>query len=367
MEHDNEKLDKLKEELAKTPSNKATQGHLGLLKAKIANIEDTITQKKKGTGSSWGGYSVKKSGDGTVVLVGYPSVGKSTLLNYLTNAESEVAAYDFTTLDVIPGMLAHRDVNLQILDVPGLVTGAASGKGRGKEVLAVARIADLLLIIVDAKKDTNQFKNMKKELYDSGIRMNVSKPNVKIIKKDRGGIMINSSVRLTKITRDTIRSVLKGYRISNADLIIHDNIDDNELIDVIRANRIYVKMFVVLNKIDAISETQKETLLRDFRKEDVISISARNEENLDMLKDKIIDKIGYLRIYTKPLGKEADMSDPLIMRKGNTIHDVCKKLNRSFNKDFKFAKIWGKSAKFPGQQKNLDHRIMDKDIIELHT
>ena len=86
-----------------------------------------------------------------------------------------------------------------------------------------------------------------------------------------------------------------------------------------------------------------------------------------MLKDKIIDKIGYLRIYTKPLGKEADMSDPLIMRKGNTIHDVCKKLNRSFNKDFKFAKIWGKSAKFPGQQKNLDHRIMDKDIIELHT
>ena len=70
----------------------------------------------------------------------------------ITSAESEVGSYDFTTLDVIPGMLQHRLINLQVLDVPGLVSGAASGKGRGKEVLAVVRIADLVMILVDAAK-----------------------------------------------------------------------------------------------------------------------------------------------------------------------------------------------------------------------
>ncbi|MCK5063001.1 MAG: 50S ribosome-binding GTPase, partial [Candidatus Aenigmarchaeota archaeon] len=105
MSTEEDKIRKLEEEFAKTPSNKGTQHHRGLLKAKIAALKDTGERKASGTGAALGGYAVRKSGDASVALVGFPSVGKSTLLNKITNAESEVGGYDFTTLDVIPGMM----------------------------------------------------------------------------------------------------------------------------------------------------------------------------------------------------------------------------------------------------------------------
>ena len=123
----NKQIKEFEDELKKTKYNKATQGHIGIVKAKIAQLrenQETRTQKK--TGSSEYGYSVRKSGDGTVLLLGFPSAGKSTLLNKLTDAHSEVAAYAFTTLTVIPGMMEYKQAKIQILDVPGIVSGAAS-------------------------------------------------------------------------------------------------------------------------------------------------------------------------------------------------------------------------------------------------
>ena len=83
------------------------------------------------------------------MLVGFPSVGKSTLLNNITNAESKVGAYQFTTLDIVPGVMEHKNAKIQVFDIPGIITGASSGKGRGKEILSVARTADLILVVLD--------------------------------------------------------------------------------------------------------------------------------------------------------------------------------------------------------------------------
>ena len=75
-------------------------------------------------------FSVRKTGDGTVVLLGFPSVGKSTLLNKLTNAKSDIGVYSFTTLRAVPGLMEHKYAKVQIIDLPGIVSGAASGRGR---------------------------------------------------------------------------------------------------------------------------------------------------------------------------------------------------------------------------------------------
>jgi hypothetical protein len=62
------------------------------------------------------------------------SVGKSTLLTMLTGTQSEAAAYEFTTLTCIPGIINYNDAKIQLLDLPGIIEGASEGKGRGRQV-----------------------------------------------------------------------------------------------------------------------------------------------------------------------------------------------------------------------------------------
>ena len=189
------KIKDLEDELRKTKYNKATQGHIGIVKAKIAQLkqkQESRSQKK--TGRSEHGYSVRKSGDASVLLLGFPSAGKSTLLNKLTNADSEVGAYAFTTLSVVPGMMNYKEAKIQILDVPGIVSGAASGKGRGKEVLAVIQNADMVLIVVDVTHPEH-YPAILREVWESRIRLNKKKPEVYITKKAQGGIQIGKTVK----------------------------------------------------------------------------------------------------------------------------------------------------------------------------
>jgi ribosome-interacting GTPase 1 len=124
-----DRIKQIEDEIQKTPYNKATSHHIGKLKAKLSKLkEDAIQRSSKGTKGK--GFHVKKSGDATVVLVGFPSVGKSTLLNDLTNAESKIGEYEFTTLEIIPGIMEYEGAKVQILDIPGIITGASKGEGK---------------------------------------------------------------------------------------------------------------------------------------------------------------------------------------------------------------------------------------------
>ncbi|TKP19266.1 GTP-binding protein, partial [Enterococcus faecalis] len=88
---------------------------------------ETIGQKQAGTG-----FAVRRTGDASIALVGFPSAGKSSLLSTITKTKSMTAAYEFSTLTCIPGVLEYKDTTIQILDLPGIIEGAAGGKGRGK-------------------------------------------------------------------------------------------------------------------------------------------------------------------------------------------------------------------------------------------
>lgn len=86
------------------------------------------------------------------LLIGFPSVGKSTLLNKLTGTFSEVASYEFTTLTCVPGIIYYQGAKIQLLDLPGIIEGAKDGKGRGRQVIAVGRTCDLICIVLDASR-----------------------------------------------------------------------------------------------------------------------------------------------------------------------------------------------------------------------
>lgn len=357
------KVKELEDLIANTKYNKRTQRAIGMYKAQLAKLKE----KDEARGSKKGktdGYAVRKTGDGTVLLLGFPSVGKSTLLNALTNADSEVGAYDFTTLTCIPGLLDYKHAKIQILDVPGIVRGAASGRGRGKEVLAVMRNADLALVIVDVNTPS-QYHAILKEVYDAGIRLNRKRPNVSIRKTARDGIRIGRTVRTPRLDDETIQVILKTMRINNANVLIKENIEDDQLIDVIEDNKKYLPAVIVLNKIDMASRQDVEALMKKIPVD--LAISAKNVEHIEELKELIFHKMDFIRIYMKEPRKEADMKEPMIMFKNCSISDLCDKVHRDFVKKFRFARVWGPSAKFPGQRLTLKHVLKDEDIVEVHV
>jgi len=148
-----DKIADIEREIARTQKNKATEGHLGLLKAKLAKYRNQLIEDASSSSGGKGeGFDVMKSGNARVAMVGFPSVGKSTLLSTVTKTESAQASYEITTLTCIPGVIEFNDAKIQLLDLPGIIEGAAKGKGRGKRVIAVARTADLILMVVDALK-----------------------------------------------------------------------------------------------------------------------------------------------------------------------------------------------------------------------
>ncbi|NJD76067.1 MAG: GTP-binding protein [Candidatus Methanoperedens sp.] len=350
----------VEDEISKTKYNKATEGHIGRLKAKVARLKDEV-QKRASSKSGGEGFSVKKSGDASVVLVGFPSVGKSTLLNSLTGTESEVAAYEFTTLDVVPGALEYKGATVQILDVPGILKGAASGRGRGKEVLAVVRNADLAVIMLDVFQLVH-YEVLVEELNYAGIRINARPPEVTIWKKPKGGVSVNSTVGLD-LDEDTIKSILGEYRIHNANVVIRENITIDQLIDAILGNRKYIPAIVVINKIDLADEYTLRRCREKFP--DALLISADKKVHIEELKEVLYEELGFIRIYLKPQGKPADMDEPLIVRYGSTIGDICDHLHRDFRNRFRYAQVWGDSAKHKGQRAGIDHLLYDNDILTI--
>ena len=128
-----ERIADIEKEMSRTQKNKATESHLGTLKAKLAKLKRELLEPAKGGGNSEErGFEVNRYGHGRVALIGFPSVGKSSLLNQLCGTQSEAAAYEFTTLTCIPGVLYINDAKMQLLDLPGIIEGAADGKGRGR-------------------------------------------------------------------------------------------------------------------------------------------------------------------------------------------------------------------------------------------
>jgi small GTP-binding protein len=357
-----EQIREIEEELAKTDYNKKTQHHIGKLKAKISRLRDEA-ELRRSKGPKTAGYSVRKSGNATVALVGFPSVGKSTLLNKITNAQSEVAAYQFTTLTVVPGLMEHKGAKIQVLDMPGLIKDASKGKGRGKEVLSVVRSADLILLMIDVFETNVQV--LVDELKTANIRLNQRPPDIVIAKKNRGGVIVNFTTKQSTLDEDLVTDMLNEYGHINADIVIREDIVEDQLIDYVSGNRLYMPGLVVINKTDLVQKDYLKQIEKRLKGWKVIPISAERGVGLAKLKDEIYEALRFIRIYMKPQGKEADMVEPLVIKDGSDIGMICDSIHRDFKRNFRYAQIWGKSARFPGQIVGLDHKVADQDVVTI--
>lgn len=363
-------LDKIKViecEMARTQKNKATTTHLGFLKAKLCQLRRELLEPSSSGGGKQPGFEVQKMGDARVGLVGFPSVGKSSMLTALTGVQSEAAAYEFTTLTCIPGVIYHNGIKIQLLDLPGLIAGAATGRGRGRQVIATAKSCDIILMVLDPTKDDAQRDMLTKELETVGIRINRRPPDVSFTRTKGGGLKFNSTVTLTQFDRDQCESVLKSYRIFNADVIVHEDITVDDFIDVIDGNRKYCKCIYVYNKIDLLDLPRIEALARQPM---TVVISIYKKLNLDGLLERLWQEMEVIRVYTKKKGQFPDFKDPIVItpQRGNktmTIENAVGLLHKSLLDEFKNALIWGSSVKYSPTACGLKHVLQDEDVMQI--
>jgi len=332
-----EKIKEIEEEMARTQKNKATEYHLGLLKAKLARYRAQLLEPTSKSGPAGVGFEVQKSGDARVALIGFPSVGKSTLLSKVTQTASETAAYEFTTLTAIPGVIEYKGARIQLLDLPGIVEGASQGRGRGRQVVATAKTADLILVMLDATKSEEQRRLLEIELDAVGIRLNKKKPDVVFKRRTTGGITFNATVKLTRTDEKTVRTILASYKLHNCDVMIREDITTDEFIDILIGTRKYIPCLYVYNKIDAISLEQIDKLARE---EHTVVISCEMDLNLDYLVEKIWEMLGLVKVYTKKRGAHPDLADPICLRRGATIEDICNGIHRSLATNFRYGLVW---------------------------
>lgn len=356
-----EKINEIEREISRTQKNKATEYHLGVLKAKLAKYRAQLMepQGKKEKGE---GFDVMKSGDARVALIGFPSVGKSTLLNILTDTHSESASYEFTTLTCIPGVIQYEGANIQLLDLPGIIEGASQGKGRGRQVIAVARTADLVLMMLDATKGEIQRYLLEKELESVGIRLNKQKPNIYFKEKKTGGISFNATCALTHCDEKLVQMILHEYKIFNAEVLFREDCTTDELIDVISRNRIYLSCLFVYNKIDQVSIEEVDRLARQPHS---VVVSCNMKLNLDYLLEKLWDYLALIRVYTKKRGEPPDFEGGIILRRNASVEHVCHVIHRGLIDIFKYALVWGTSTKYSPQRVGLQHIVHHEDVIQV--
>ncbi|PSK53067.1 GTP-binding protein 1 [Elsinoe australis] len=360
-----EKIKEIEDEMKRTQKNKATEYHLGLLKGKLARLRAQLLEPGPGAGGAAGtGFDVQKSGDARIALVGFPSVGKSTFLSKVTKTKSEAAAYSFTTLTAIPGVLEYGGAEIQILDLPGIIEGAAEGKGRGRQVISAAKTSDMVLMILDATKRAEQRALLEAELEAVGIRLNKSPPNIYLKQKKAGGMKITFQNPPKNVDEKMLYNILRDYKMLNCEVLVRDeNITVDEFIDVImKDHRTYIKCLYCYNKVDAIGIEHMDNLARE---PNTVVMSCELDLGVQDVVERCWDELRLIRIYTKRKGIEPDFSEAMIVRNNSTIEDVCDSIHRTLKESFKYALVWGASARHVPQRVGLGHVVADEDVVSI--
>lgn len=127
-------------------------------------------------------------------------------------------------------------------------------------------------------------------------------------------------------------------------------------------HRTYIKCIYVYNKIDSVSLDFLDKLARE---PNTVVMSCELDLGIQDVVDRCWDELRLMRIYTKRKGIEPDFSEALIVRHNSTIEDVCDAIHRTLKESFKYALVWGASARHIPQRVGLSHVVSDEDVVSI--
>ncbi len=369
-----EKLRALEEYLSSIPKHKGTENLRAWVRRKIAELREEIEERKaRRAGRGGPSFFIEKEGAAQIIILGLPNSGKSSLLRALTNAKPLVSEIPFTTKYPVPGMLKYEDIQFQLVEAPSIVNGISQGAiWWGSRVLGLARNADALLLVIDAvNQPLDQLKIIKNELKEAGIHLLKPKGEAYVIRsKAIHGVRVISFGKLLGCTADDVRKLLVKYGIRNAEVRILGEATLEDVEEAIFERKTFKPSVIALTKIDAVQDDVTK-YIKNIKKilpsSPIIPVSAVTGEGLKALPPQIFKATKVLRIYTKEPTSNKPSKKPLILREGATVEDAVRKIREDYLKFFKYARIWGPSAKYPGERVGLDHQLMDGDILEIRT
>jgi len=306
-----EKIECLKHMITVLPKHKGTDHLHGDLKRRLAKLTQQEQQRKSGGGRSQL-VDIEKQGAGQVVLLGAPNSGKSTLLNALTNAHSEVGDYPFTTHAAVPGMMPHEDVQIQLIDTPPVTADYCETWLPG-----LVRKSNLCLLVADLASD---------DLLED---------------------------------IDTILSLFTQRKVPLVREVPADN-DDPTLG--------HARTVVVANKRDADDANTRLEMLEELlgQRLDTLPLSAKTGQGMADFPARIYESLDVIRLYTKEPGEKADLVQPYALPRGSTVGDLALEVHREIAESLKHARVWGTGV-FDGQTVGREHVLHEKDIVELHA
>ncbi len=303
-----EKIGCLEELLTTIPKHKGTDKLRADLRRRLSRLKDSAQAKKK-TGKHESVFNIDREGAGRVVVIGPPNVGKSSLVAAVTHATPKISENPFTTWAPTPGMMPVEDIQIQLIDTPAMNTEHAD-----PELLDMIRHSDLILLVVDLQ--TYPIKQL----------------------DDTMALLLENRIAIPLKKND-----LDQQHITFIPLIVVVNKNDDE-------------------KFDEDFEVFCELLEDEWA---LIAVSAKTGRNLEQLKQTVFKKLEIIRIYSKPPGKEPDLSTPFVLKKGGTISEFASSVHKDFIENLKTARVWGCGV-FDGQLVGREHVLHDGDVVKLH-
>ncbi|MBC8223187.1 TGS domain-containing protein [Candidatus Bathyarchaeota archaeon] len=357
--------------LSMVPKHKGTDKMCSQVKRQMAQLREEIEDKKKAAKRRSGpSYFVEKAGAAQVAVVGPTNAGRSSLLRAVTNSSVEPAPWPFSTRVPTPGMLPYEDIQFQLVEVPPIVEGSSEGRSDGFQVLSAARNSDGIIILVDLTDDPGgNILTVTRELENSRILTAEPQGEVEVTRRGHGSdIQYIWEGELDGCTTDDIAGLLREYKIRSALVRIRGRVTLDTVEDAMFGNAVYRPTLVIANKADLSSDPAVvESVRASAAPLEAMVVSAENPGDLkDELGAKLFELLGIVRVYTKQPGKEAAEA-PIVGHRGMNVGDLAKLIHSDFYERFKYARIWGPSAKFESGRVGIDHVLLDGDIVQFHT
>jgi len=361
-----EKVAAIQELLQRMNKHKGTEKFENQLKKRLTKLKAELEKEKLRKSSASSVFSIKKQGAGQVILVGLTNTGKSAILNHLTGAKARVDDYPFKTTRPEVGILDFNSVPIQIVEIPALFEGFSDSEN-GPQILSTIRNADSIVLVIDLSQDVlEQVNILLDELGSAGILLNLNHPPVEVKRTGSGGIQLRGA-QFFDGSPEEITNFLNRKRMVNVLVRIWGKVSLDDIELAMDTGVLYKKAVIVATKGDLAgsSENYQKLLNTYVQRFDIYPISVFKEKGVEEFKEGIFKSLDVIRIYTREPGNV--ISDkPLIIEKGASVEDVAKKLHTRFIKNFKYARIYGKSAKYEGERVGLDHVLNDNDVVQFY-